>query len=293
VRHPAPLQRRLRGHLVEAQAASAQRHHPTTVKRRRYCRRRQASSTKLLQRRQQRVQTRLLDVRHAVHPVVLPGGQHAAGIPRQLVLVVAEVEPARVPPAVRRDEARRDVLVRPTRPQLKDAAPYPHCVEGALPSRVPREKLGLEKVEPQVPLRLHPEVSLADRRKDGGLRDGVGGEVVELHPVVVEKRPHEDRRRDTEPPLVEAYEAHHVAFRRGRLPMGRRRRNPLRLRPTRPRPQQPIRDQILQLLLRHGRGGPAVGSKELALSSHQRRREGKLWRKRRWRRQCGRKAQGG
>jgi hypothetical protein len=48
----------------------------------------------LLQCRQQRIQTRLLGLRHSVGPVLLSGGQHPASVPRQLTLVVAEVEPA-------------------------------------------------------------------------------------------------------------------------------------------------------------------------------------------------------
>jgi hypothetical protein len=48
------------------------------------------------------------------------------------------------------------------------------------------EMLRLEEMKPQVPVRLHPQIPLADRREDGSLRDGVGGEVMKLHLVVVE-----------------------------------------------------------------------------------------------------------
>jgi hypothetical protein len=40
----------------------------------------------------------------------------------------------------------------------------------------------------------------------------LGGEVVQLHFVVVEERPHEGVGRHGEPPLVEGHEAHHVTF---------------------------------------------------------------------------------
>jgi hypothetical protein len=70
--------------------------------------------------------------------------------------------------------------------------------------------LRLEKVEPQVPVGLHPQVPLADRRKDGGLRDGVRGKMMELHLVVVKKHPYKPARRHPKPPLMESNEAHHI-----------------------------------------------------------------------------------
>jgi hypothetical protein len=48
------------------------------------------------------------------------------------------------------------------------------------------------------------------------LRDGVGAEVVQLHPVVMQDRPHEAVCRHTESPLVEGDEAHDVPRRWGR-----------------------------------------------------------------------------
>jgi hypothetical protein len=134
----------------------------------------QASKAKLLQRRQQRVQAWLLGFRHSVRPAILSSSQHAAGVPRQLIFIIAEVEPTLVPPAVRRDEASQDVQIRPARPHLQDAAPYSSRAQDALLPRLLSEELGLEKVKPQVLLRLHPKVALADRRKDGGLRDDIG-----------------------------------------------------------------------------------------------------------------------
>jgi hypothetical protein len=60
--------------------------------------------------------------------------------------------------------------------------------------------------------------------------------VVQLHLVVVEKRPHEVAGRHAEPPLVEGHKAHHIAFRRRRFSVIGRRHSPLRLGPACPWP---------------------------------------------------------
>jgi hypothetical protein len=65
-------------------------------------------------------------------------------------------------------------------------------------------------MSPQVPVGGDPQVSFAHRYEDGGLRDGVGAEVVQLHPIVVQDRPHEAACRLTEPPLMEGDKAHDV-----------------------------------------------------------------------------------
>jgi hypothetical protein len=71
-------------------------------------------------------------------------------------------------------------------------------------------------MSPQVPVRVNPQVSFANRREDGGLRDGVGAEVVQLHPVDMQNSPHKTTRRHSEPPLVKGDEAHDIPQRRGR-----------------------------------------------------------------------------
>jgi hypothetical protein len=71
-------------------------------------------------------------------------------------------------------------------------------------------------MSPQVPVGVDPQVSFAHRYEDGSLRDGVGAEVVQLHPIVMQDRPHEASCRHTESPLVEGDEAHDVPRRRGR-----------------------------------------------------------------------------
>ena len=81
------------------------------------------------------------------------------------------------------------------------------------------------------PSALRSPVSLADSDEDRRLRDGVGAEVVQLHPIVLAQRPHEPTHRNTEPPLVEPHEAHDVARGGIRLcllrPRGDPRRRPL------------------------------------------------------------------
>jgi hypothetical protein len=76
-------------------------------------------------------------------------------------------------------------LVSPVRLQLQRAVAGPHHVADPVRVRRLREGLRTEEMEPQIPVRLDPEVSLADRRVNRGLRDGVRVEVMKLHHVVV------------------------------------------------------------------------------------------------------------
>jgi len=73
--------------------------------------------------------------------------------------------------------------------------PHPH-----------RDELGVElspaQVPPQVPVRRHPQVALADGDEDRRLRDSVGGEVVQLHLITAAERAEELVGGDTEAPLV-------------------------------------------------------------------------------------------
>jgi hypothetical protein len=62
-----------------------------------------------------------------------------------------------------------------------------------------------------------PQEPLTDNGEHGRLSDGVGVEVVKLHPVVVRMRPHEVARQHSKPPLMEGGEAHHTAHGRSRL----------------------------------------------------------------------------
>jgi hypothetical protein len=105
---------------------------------------------------------------------------------------------------------------------------------------------------PQVPVRVNPQKPLANRRENGRLRDGVGVEVMQLHPVVVRERPHETARRHPEPPLMEGGETDNVPRRRSRVclaPGGQ----PLSLRPAGERTEQTLGNKGLQIL--HSNGG--------------------------------------
>jgi hypothetical protein len=110
---------------------------------------------------------------------------------------------------------------------------------------------------PQVPVRVNPQVSFTNRREDGGLRDGVGTEVVQLHPVDMQNRPHKMACWHSEPLLVEGNEAHHIPRRRGRGGSARR-GHPLRLRATGERAKQTLGNKGLQVIRRDGGERPRV-----------------------------------
>jgi hypothetical protein len=56
----------------------------------------------------------------------------------------------------------------------------------------------MEEVDPEIPVHWDPQEPLTDGDKGGHLRYGIGGEVVELHPVVVAQPPHEAARQGSE-----------------------------------------------------------------------------------------------
>jgi hypothetical protein len=66
---------------------------------------------------------------------------------------------------------------------------------------------------PQVLVGVNPQKPLANRRKNGRLRYGVGIEIMQLHPVVMRERPHEAARRHPKPPLMERGETDHIPWR--------------------------------------------------------------------------------
>jgi hypothetical protein len=120
-----------------------------------------------------------------------------------------------------------------------------------------RQKVPRRRDGPQVPVRVNPQVSFTNRREDGGLRDGVGAEVVQLHPVDMQNRPHKMACRHSEPPLVEGNEAHHIPRRRGRGGSARR-GHPLWLRATGERVKQTLGNKGLQVIRRDGGERPRV-----------------------------------
>ena len=78
-------------------------------------------------------------------------------------------------------------------------------------------ELTAEQVQQQLPVRLHPQVALANGDEDRRLRDRVGGEVVQLHLVVLAERTDESPGGDAEHPLVQPCQADDVAARGLRL----------------------------------------------------------------------------
>jgi hypothetical protein len=99
--------------------------------------------------------------------------------------VVLEIKPPVLSPLVRRHKGGRDVLLRAPRPQLEGAATDPHRHTNLLRVRRRGEELCGEEMGPQVPVRVNPQKTLANRREDCRLCNGVGVEVMQLHPVVV------------------------------------------------------------------------------------------------------------
>jgi hypothetical protein len=105
---------------------------------------------------------------------------------------------------------------------------------------------------PQVPMGVNPQKPLTNHHENSRLHDGVGVEVMQLHPVVVRERQHEAARRHPKPPLMERGETDHVPRRRSRVglaPEGQ----PLRLRPVGERMEQTLGNKGLQIL--HSDGG--------------------------------------
>jgi hypothetical protein len=105
---------------------------------------------------------------------------------------------------------------------------------------------------PQVPVGVNPQKPLANRHENSRQRDGVGVEVVKLHPVVMRERPHEAARRHPKPLLMEGGETDHVSRRWSRFglaPGGQ----PLRLWPAGERTEQTLDNKGLQIL--HSDGG--------------------------------------
>jgi hypothetical protein len=103
------------------------------------------------------------------------------------------------------------------RPQLEGTASSPHRHTDLLHVRRHGEELRGEEMGPQVPVGFNPQKPLANRRENVRLRDGVGVEVMQLHPVVVRERPHEAARRHPKPPLMEGGETDHVPRRRSQV----------------------------------------------------------------------------
>jgi hypothetical protein len=125
-------------------------------------------------------------------------------------------------------------------------------------------------MDPQVLVRVDPQKTLANRREDGYLRDRVGVEVMQLHPVVVQERPHEAARWHSKPPLMEGDETDHIPRRRSRVSLARG-SHPLQLRPTGEGTEQTIGNEGLQILHNNDGERPRVARRnDSHLISHRR-----------------------
>jgi hypothetical protein len=174
------------------------------------------SISQLLQALQKGVEILMSLARGPVAPVAAGGSHHSLRKRREPPIVVPEVEPPALPPLVRRHKDGRDILLRTRLPQLEDASAGPHRhADSLFPRRQGKRQRG-EEMGPQIPVGVNPQKSFANRRKDGCLRDRVGVEIVQLHPIEMQNRPHEMACRHSEPPLVERDETQHIPRRRGR-----------------------------------------------------------------------------
>jgi hypothetical protein len=119
-------------------------------------------------------------------------------------------------------------------------------------------------------VRVNPQKTLANRREDGHLRDRVGVEVMQLHPVMVQEHPHEAARWHSKPPLMEGDETDHIPQRRSRVSPARG-GHTLRLRPIREGTEQTIGNEGLQILHSDGGKRPRVARRDDGhLVSHRR-----------------------
>jgi hypothetical protein len=143
-------------------------------------------------------------------PVIAGGGHHSLRKRRQHPVVISKIKPPILPPLVQRHKGGGDVLLCAPRPQLEGAAASPHRHTDLLHVRRRGEEFRGEEMGPQVPVGVNPQKPFANRHENGRLRDGVGVEVVKLHPIVMRERPHEAARRHPKPPLMKRGEPDHV-----------------------------------------------------------------------------------
>jgi hypothetical protein len=176
---------------------------------------------------------------------------------REPSVVIPEIKPPALPPLVRRHKDGGDVLLRAPLPQLEGAATGPHRHADFPFPRRQGKKLHGEEMDPQIPVGVNPQKTLANRREDGRLRNGVGVEVVQLHPVVVQERPHEAARWHSKPPLVEGNKTDHIPWWQSRVGLARG-GHPLRLRVTGEGTEQTIGDEGLQIAHRDSGERPRI-----------------------------------
>jgi hypothetical protein len=178
------------------------------------------SVSQLLQGLQKGLEILLSLTRGPIAPVATGGSHHSLRKRWEPPIVVPEVKPSALPPLVRRHKDDGDVLLRTCLPQLEDAATGPHRHADSLFPRRRGKRLRREEMGPQIPVGVNPQKSFANRCEDGCLRDRVGVEIVQLHPIEMQNRPHETACWHSEPPLVERDETQHIP-RRQQGPPGR------------------------------------------------------------------------
>jgi hypothetical protein len=215
------------------------------------------SVSQLLQGLQKGLEILLSIARGPIAPVATGGGHHSLRKRREPPIVVSKVKPPALPPLVRRHKDSRDVLLCTHLPQLEDAATGPHRHANSLLPRRQGKRLRGEEMGPHIPVGVNPQKSFANRREDGYLRDRVGVEIVQLHPVEMQNRPHEATCWHSEPPLMERDETQHIPRWRGRGGFARR-GHPLRLRVTGEGTKQAIGNKGLQIVHRDGGERPRV-----------------------------------
>jgi hypothetical protein len=215
------------------------------------------SVSQLLQGLQKGLEILLSLARGPIAPVAAVGGHHSLRKRREPPIVIPEVKPPALPPLVRRHKDGRDVLLHTRLPQLEDAATGLHHHADSLFPRRQGKRLRGEEMGPQIPVGVNPQKPFANRHEDGFLRDRVGVEIVQLHPVEMQNRPHKTACWHSESPLMERDETQHIPRRRGRGGSARR-DHPLRLRVTGEGTKQAIGNKGLQIIRRDGGERPRV-----------------------------------
>jgi hypothetical protein len=145
------------------------------------------------------------------------------------------------------------------------APPYGPSSRPSTQQKTPRRRDGSTG-----PSGVNPQKPLANRHENGRLRDGVGVEVMQLHPIIVRERPHEATRRHPKSPLMERGETNHVSRWRSRFGLAPR-GQPLRLRPAGEMTEQTLGNKGLQILHSDGGERPRVARRnDGRLVSHHR-----------------------
>jgi hypothetical protein len=213
--HLRTLQVDPRHHLQKRQSPLRQGEHPPTMDGGNHPRGGDLSISQLLQGLQKGLEILLSLARGPIAPVGVGGGHHSLRKRWEPLLVITKVKPPTLPPLVRRGKDGGDVLLRTRLPQMKDAATGPHRhANSPLPRRQGKRLRG-EEMGPQIPVGVNPQKPFTNHHENVCLRDGVGAEIMELHPVEMQNRPHETTRWHSDPPLVERDETQHIPRRRG------------------------------------------------------------------------------